>query len=236
MRLGDFIDRTLAAADVDGLVRTFKGALGEHGYEWMACGAIGGHAIYQSALPAPAVLVDYPLDWQRHYFDTGYVTTDPIVARAPLSRLPFAWGQLRDLSAVNRRMFNEAREAGLRNGAVVPIHGPSGEVFVTSVVSPYPEVRAERDLHVVNLLVNQFHTAYLGLVEPAIPQLVVLTQRERECLLWSARGKSSWDIGIILSISDNTVNFHLKNAMAKLDAGTRIMAIVKAIRYGLIAP
>lgn len=65
---------------------------------------------------------------------------------------------------------------------------------------------------------------------------MTLTLRERECLLWSARGKSSWDIGVILSISENTVNFHLKNAMAKLDAGTRIMAIVKSIRFGLIIP
>jgi len=236
MRLGDFIDSSLAAADVGALVRAFKVALAEHGYEWLACGAIGGHALYRSGMPAPAVLVDYPLDWQRHYFETGYVTTDPIVARAPLSRLPFSWTQLRDLTPVNRRMFNEAGEAGLRNGAVVSIHGPAGEVFVTSVVSPYPEIRPERDLHIVNLLVNQFHTAYLGLVEPAVPARVALTARERECLLWSARGKSSWDIGIILNISENTVNFHLKNAMAKLDAGTRIMAIVKSIRFGLIVP
>ena len=236
MRLGDFIDDSLAAADIGALVRVFKSALVERGYEWMACGAIGGHAIYRSGLPAPAVLIDYPLDWQRHYFDSDYVSTDPIVSRAPLARVPFAWNQLRDLTPVNRRMFNEAKEIGLRNGVAVSIHGPAGEVFVTSIVTPYAEVRAERDLHAVNLLVNQFHTAYLGLVEPTGPEPVMLTLRERECLLWSARGKSSWDIGIILSISENTVNFHLKNAMAKLEAGSRIMAIVKAIRYGLIVP
>ena len=236
MRLGDFIDKTLAAPDVGALVGEFKGALRERGYEWAACGAIGGHAHYQSALPAPAVLVDYPVDWQRHYFETGYVTTDPIVARAPLSRRPFSWTQLRDLTPINRRMFNEANEAGLKHGVAVSIHGPAGEVFITSVVSPYAEMRPERDLHAVNLIVNQFHTAYLGLVAPPDPQLVTLTLRERECLLWSARGKSSWDIGMILNISENTVNFHLKNAMAKLDAGTRIMAIVKSIRFGLIIP
>lgn len=162
MRLGDFIDKTLAAPDVGALVGEFKGALRERGYEWAACGAIGGHAHYQSALPAPAVLVDYPVDWQRHYFETGYVTTDPIVARAPLSRLPFSWTQLRDLTPINRRMFNEANEAGLKHGVAVSIHGPAGEVFITSVVSPYAEMRPERDLHAVNLIVNQFHTAYLG--------------------------------------------------------------------------
>ena len=41
---------------------------------------------------------------------------------------------------------------------------------------------------------------------------------------------------MILGISEDTVNFHIKNSMAKLDAGNRIMAIVKAIRMGLILP
>ncbi len=68
------------------------------------------------------------------------------------------------------------------------------------------------------------------------PPPVRLTPRERECLQWSAQGKSSWEIGMILGISEHGAGFHLKNAMAKLDTSSRIAAVVKAIRMGLIAP
>ena len=61
-----------------------------------------------------------------------------------------------------------------------------------------------------------------------------LTQRERECLRWTAQGKSSWDIAVILKISQNTVNFHIKNAMKKLETNRRIVAAIKAIYLGLI--
>jgi len=65
---------------------------------------------------------------------------------------------------------------------------------------------------------------------------MLLSDREKECLGWAAVGKSSWDISVILSISENTVNFHVKNAMKKLGAARRTLAIVKAINLGLIDP
>jgi DNA-binding CsgD family transcriptional regulator len=65
---------------------------------------------------------------------------------------------------------------------------------------------------------------------------VHLSSRERDCLLWTAKGKSSVDIGFILGISESTVNFHIKNSMTKLGAATRTVAVVKAIQRGLIDP
>jgi len=91
---------------------------------------------------------------------------------------------------------------------------------------------------ILQALAARFHTVYTDIVlglRPIAPP-TRLTGRERECLLWSARGKSSWDIGTIIGISEHTVNFHMKNAMAKLDAGSRVVAIVKAIRAGAIVP
>jgi DNA-binding CsgD family transcriptional regulator len=64
---------------------------------------------------------------------------------------------------------------------------------------------------------------------------ITLSQRERDCLNWTAQGKSSWDIGMILAISENTVNFHVKNAMRKLGSTSRIVAVLKAVRLGLIS-
>ncbi len=69
---------------------------------------------------------------------------------------------------------------------------------------------------------------------PPIEEVPVLSAREIECILWSARGKSSWEIGRILGRSENTVNFHIKNIMRKLDTGSRTVAVIKAVRLGII--
>ena len=61
-----------------------------------------------------------------------------------------------------------------------------------------------------------------------------LTAREIECLRWSAAGKSSDEIGIILAISSHTVISYLKSAMRKLDAVNRMQAIARAYRYRLL--
>src|SRR4051794_19520002 len=63
-----------------------------------------------------------------------------------------------------------------------------------------------------------------------------LSEREKACLSWAAVGKSSWEIGRILGISENTVIFHVKNAMRKLGANSRTLAALKAVELGLIAP
>ncbi|WP_036011952.1 helix-turn-helix domain-containing protein [Bradyrhizobium yuanmingense] len=63
---------------------------------------------------------------------------------------------------------------------------------------------------------------------------VVLSERERQCLRWVEKGKSSWSIGVILNVSGNTVDFHIKNAMRKLETSTRTQCVVKARRLRLI--
>lgn len=63
-----------------------------------------------------------------------------------------------------------------------------------------------------------------------------LSEREKACLSWAAVGKSSWEIGRILCISENTVIFHIKNAMRKLGANSRTLAAFKAVELGLIEP
>ena len=61
-----------------------------------------------------------------------------------------------------------------------------------------------------------------------------VTRRELQILGWVAAGKSDWAIGRILNISDKTVNFHIENAKRKLGVGTRLEAVVVALRKGVI--
>ena len=61
-----------------------------------------------------------------------------------------------------------------------------------------------------------------------------LTSQELECMRWCKEGKTNWEIGEILAISEKTVEFHLTNAMRKLGAANRIAAVVQGIKEGLI--
>jgi DNA-binding CsgD family transcriptional regulator len=65
---------------------------------------------------------------------------------------------------------------------------------------------------------------------------VVLYPRERECLLWTARGKTAWEISNILNLSQQTVTAYLKSATQKLGVHSKTHAVVKAILFGLIIP
>ncbi|PXX55727.1 Response regulator containing a CheY-like receiver domain and an HTH DNA-binding domain [Pseudomonas sp. LAMO17WK12:I10] len=51
--------------------------------------------------------------------------------------------------------------------------------------------------------------------------LSILSSREAEISRWVARGKTNWEIGQILGISDKTVKTHLQNIFSKLQASSR---------------
>jgi LuxR family transcriptional regulator, quorum-sensing system regulator SdiA len=60
-------------------------------------------------------------------------------------------------------------------------------------------------------------------------------KREIEVIEWTAEGKTSADIAIILGLSEYTVNEYIASAMKKLDAVNRIHLVTKAIRLGVVA-
>lgn len=136
-------------------------------------------------------------------------------------------------------MMNEASESGLRNGISLPLLGPDGDSFVLSIASDYGgRLGMTAHLPYIRVMAAQFLFVFTDLwrakhkTETAIPQL---TRRERECLQWAGQGKSAWEIGIILHISEATVRFHLSNAFTKLGAQNRINAVVRAVRWGIIS-
>ncbi|MBO1113660.1 helix-turn-helix domain-containing protein [Bordetella petrii] len=61
-----------------------------------------------------------------------------------------------------------------------------------------------------------------------------LSNRERDCLHWSALGKTSWEISVILGVSERTVNFHIGNACSKLGVYNRRAAVAVALSQGLL--
>ena len=73
-----------------------------------------------------------------------------------------------------------------------------------------------------------------GLSSPAAPQAESLTPRELELLHLVAKGMPNKTIALALSVSENTVKYHLKSILQKLSAGNRTEAVTEAIRRGLL--
>ena len=63
---------------------------------------------------------------------------------------------------------------------------------------------------------------------------ITLSKREQEVLQWAAEGKTEWEIGTILGLSEHTVEKFIRSARGKLHAGNRTHAVAQAIRLGLI--
>ena len=61
-----------------------------------------------------------------------------------------------------------------------------------------------------------------------------LTNREIDCLTWTAAGKTSAEIAEILGLSEHTVNHYLNRTTKKLDTVNRTQAVAKALRIGII--
>lgn len=97
-------------------------------------------------------------------------------------------------------------------------------------------IEAKPDFHTGHL--HAFHSIGLQLLDRVAtvsePAPSVLNRSEKRCLYWSACGKTSHEIALILDLSEHTVNHYIAIASSKLNARNRVHAVAKAIRFGLI--
>lgn len=118
-------------------------------------------------------------------------------------------------------------------------------IFLTALTDRDIELRGRKlgaddyitkpiDFDILEVIVNSRLKGILR-TSPQQPQSE-LSEREITALMWTARGKTSDDIAVVMNISKRTVDFHLNNARTKLGATNRIEAAVKAAMDGLIEP
>ncbi len=182
----------------------------------------------------------YSKDWAIRYESQNYVSIDPIVRRGMTSMLPIDWNGLDAIGRPQRNFFGEAQEFGVGSqGLTFPVHGMHGETAVFSVSASMGarEWQDFRRSHLKDLriIADFFHQRVLNtLTGQQQSQQNILTQRELECLHWSAEGKTYEDIAAILKITPRTVRFFLENARHKLGSLNTTHAVVSALLRGLI--
>lgn len=68
-----------------------------------------------------------------------------------------------------------------------------------------------------------------------MPPKPVLSDRQRECVLWTARGKTAADTATILGIKEMTVVRHLQDARERYNVSSSQLLILCTLFDGLIS-
>ena len=190
-------------------------------------------------LVAPRVLwcSNYPVAWQKRYEDEHFLRRDPTVARAIVSDEPILWSD--ELFASCPELRDGARSFGLVHGWAQPRRDAGGMVSLLSCVRADPPIEEQELRAKVERLQWLSYLCHEGMLKHWGAALrndggVVLSERELEVLRWSCDGKTSADMAQILSVSEATVNFHIRNACGKLGTGNKTAAAVRAALLGLL--
>jgi len=120
---------------------------------------------------------------------------------------------------------------GLTHGVSVPVVGTTGQTGGAVLLG----ARYEGDpicLAMLKLACLYACDRVISLQRTAVRQRYGLSEREFECMKWVSGGKTDWEIGQILSISNKTVNYHVENAKRKMKVPTRVQAVVAALLAG----
>ncbi|WP_310531301.1 LuxR family transcriptional regulator [Novosphingobium sp.] len=188
---------------------------------------------------SPGVLLhDYPDEWAKVYVAFDLAGQDPVRRACDKSFTGFEWGlidRLIPMTRGDRQMLAVGEECGIGDGYTVPRHLP-GEArgtcsFVVRSKECLPKPRLY-DAEIVGALALTSAWRLSGAMREA--SNAVLSDRQRECLLWAARGKTAVESAIILGISAETVVQHLKVARERYDVHCRQSLILCALYDGLI--
>lgn len=185
------------------------------------------------------VISNYPLEWLRIYQERQYGAVDPIVAYCRQNSGAVVWSE--HLHTTQSMEFWEAlRGFGMGDGVSVSVHGGAGVQSMLSLAcDQLLDANTKQTRQVVARATSLATATHVALDRISVPLLLAqaepkLSQRELECLKWAAVGKSSWEIGEILSIAETTATFHMKNVVRKMKVANRTHAIALGVALGLV--
>ncbi len=187
-------------------------------------------------------LSDFPDSWVDRLVSQGRVADDPVLMASERRVTPFAWSSLPGILPMSQRHHDfmaEARSAGLSEGFTVPIHVPGqASGLVSFVMAEGAELPAESLPAAQYLACFAFEAARrLKLADSGSSeaQPTRLTQRQLDCLVLAARGKSNWVAAQLLGLSEGTVHKYLEAAKTRYGVSTRTELVVRALYDGQLS-
>ena len=181
-----------------------------------------------------------PQAYSDAFRDTLVMRRDPVMQHCRKQSVPIIWDQQTYIGQGLGELWEEQAQFGYNTGIAMALHLPEGRHFVLGVDrdKPLPSDAGELQRVVADLQLFAVHAqeAALRLLLPEAqqPEKPSLTPRELEALHWTMEGKTAWEVGAILGISERTAVLHVNNAMHKLGCVSKHAAVLKALRLGLI--
>lgn len=180
--------------------------------------------------------------WYSHHVANGYQISDALFATARQGPQALFFSEIHnrpDLTPLQKRIVEERRDFGLREGYANITFAPDGSIFAVAMIGADADARNPDTAAAAHILSSYYGLTARRLAAPATRADVrapALTARQRDCLGWVREGKSATDIGDILGISAYTVHEHVAQACARLGVRTRVQAVAIALSLGLIGP
>lgn len=209
----------------------------EMGFETVSAQTVVDHGLGQSEF----ITVDNtPAAYVNAYDDPSLGRRDPVMQHLKRNSVPIIWDQSTYISTGAIDLWEHQSHFGFATGIAMALHLPDGKHFILGVDRDLPLTSnvAELQRIVADLQLFAVHAQdaamRLLLPEARQPERPSLTPREIEALSWTMEGKTAWEVGQILGISERTAVLHVNNAMHKLGCVNKHQAVLKALRLGLI--
>lgn len=240
-RFGEFVDTLTSLPDAE--------AIWQHTADFAANTGYSGCSLVlatksEQGIQNPRISSSFSAEFQRAYSCEGLGQIDPFllfscetltakkIVTKDLSSFPGAAPQ-------HKTFLEHAADNGAINNLGIPVRMPANDVFGGWIFSnSEPEEQFDklhRDhatrMHLAAVLAYERMVA-LGL--GAMNRDSLLSERERECLVWLCAGLRVSMIAEKLSLSESAVRLYITNARRKFGARTREQAIARAIFSGEI--
>jgi len=217
----------------DELVRFAKHA----GFDFVAVAVVLDHVVGDTRFIG---VNNTPDDYLAAFEEADICRRDPVMQHCKLHSVPIVWDQRTYTAACAGELWEEQAHFGYRTGIALALHLPKGRHFVVGVDrdQELPSDTAELTRMVADLQLFGVYAmdAAMRLLLPDQQQAdrPGLTAREVECLSRTMDGKTAWEVGNVLGITERTAVLHLQTAMRKLGCVSKHQAVLKALRLGLI--
>jgi DNA-binding CsgD family transcriptional regulator len=191
--------------------------------------------------PVVAMIGNTPKGYEDAQRDNVDVQRDPVIKRLKTLSVPFVYDQQLYVHAGAADLWERQAPFGFRTGIAVALHLPGHKHFLLGVDRetdlPKEDEKLTRMLADLQFLAVHAQDAAQRLLGPTpvgMTDIPRLTPREIDVLRLTRDGKSAWVAGKILSVSENTINYHLQNIHRKMNTSSKHQAVLRAMALGLI--
>lgn len=225
-----------AAESIDELSNLLDAITGEMGCQFFAL----SHHVDLPRAPQPAIRIhNYPVEWEEFFDAQRLGPSDPVHRASHLTNVGFPWSRLPQLIVLTRRdeeILARSRRVGLADGFTVPAHIPGESAGSCSFATAHGRTIRTEWLPLAQFVgAAAFEGARrLSGVRRTDQDRPRLSDRQRDCIYWAARGKSDWETSQILGIGHDTASQHMKEARKRYGVTNRTQLAIHALYDGAL--